>query len=170
MSDMSAATLLTFAQFEALPEKPGKLELLHGRVIEMPPPKRSHQSVVKKLYERLRSVLEESRVWPDTGYRVQDGWLVPDVSVVWEGQQSDNDYFLRSPMIAVEVISPSNSAEYVDQKVGAYLADGAGEVWVFYPKTHAMTVYTGGGMQRTTTEYRTDILPGLVVSLSEIFS
>lgn len=35
---MSAATLLTFAQFEALPDKPGRQELLHGRVIEMPPP------------------------------------------------------------------------------------------------------------------------------------
>ncbi|MEO8661857.1 MAG: hypothetical protein ABI693_25550 [Bryobacteraceae bacterium] len=73
-------------------------------------------------------------------------------------------------MADVSIISPSNSAEHVDQKVGAYLADGAGEVWVVYPKTHAMTVYAGGGMQRTTTEYRTDLLPELVVSLSAIFS
>jgi len=41
--------LLTFAKFEALPGKPGKQELLAGKVIEMPPPQRSHQSVVKKL-------------------------------------------------------------------------------------------------------------------------
>jgi len=40
---MCANTLLTFAQFEALPDKSGRQELLHGRVIETPPPRSSHQ-------------------------------------------------------------------------------------------------------------------------------
>ena len=50
MRDMSTGTLLTFAQFEALPEKPGKQELLHGGVIETPPARTDHQQIAKRIF------------------------------------------------------------------------------------------------------------------------
>jgi Uma2 family endonuclease len=42
----------------------------------------------------------------------------------------------------VEVISPSDSAEYIDQKLSDYLAGGAQIVWLVYPRTRTVKVYS----------------------------
>ena len=98
----TASKLLTFAEFEALPEEHGKQELLHGRLIEMPPDIYLHQKIVSRIHRLLDRILEPERAWIDNGYRLGDGWLVPDVSVSWPEQQLDGGrYLLNAPMIAV---------------------------------------------------------------------
>jgi Uma2 family endonuclease len=165
---MGTTTLVTFADFEAMPEKECKRELFEGTVIEMPPPKLSHQRISKALAKHFAKGIDESRVWVELGYRIGDSWLIPDTSVAWPDQQESGDYLLHSPMIAVEIVSRGNDAEYIDEKTSAYLADGAGEVWVIYPKTRRMLVYTKEGVQQVTGRYETPLLPGLEISLPEI--
>ena len=46
-----------------------------------------------------------------------------------------------SPELAVEVISPSESAADVDRKVELLLAHGSQTVWVIYPRTSKVQVY-----------------------------
>ncbi|MEO8662079.1 MAG: Uma2 family endonuclease [Bryobacteraceae bacterium] len=167
---MSAATLLTFAQFEALPEKPGKQELLHGRVIETPPAIYLHQNIVSRLHRLLDRLLEPERAWIDTGYRIGDGWMVPDVSVSWPEQQlEDGRYLLHAPMVAVEVVSPSNSAEDIQEKIEAYLSGGAGEVWIIYPSARLMLVHTKTEVRRFVGNYETRLVPGFALSLADLF-
>jgi Uma2 family endonuclease len=135
----STTSLITFAEFEQLPDAPGKRELLDGELIEMPPPELSHSELMKKVYALLLKGLHSSRVWPDhTGYRIAGGWLEPDVSITWPSQERDAKYFLRAPMIAVEILSPG---EDIDRKITRYFNEGAQEVWVIDRKYKAMTVY-----------------------------
>ena len=49
---MSTTTsgLLTFEEFERLPDEPGKLELLEGELIRMPPAKRKHMYTTQRLF------------------------------------------------------------------------------------------------------------------------
>lgn len=169
MRDMSAGTLLTFAQFEALPEKPGKQELLHGRVIEMPPARTDHQQIAKRILFALSKGLPLSRIWIDTGYRVGHGWLIPDVSVSWPDQDIENGYLLRAPSIAVEVVSPSNTAAELQEKVEAYLAESGGEAWVIYPSTLVMLVHTKTAVRRFDGIYETPLVPGFTRSLPDLF-
>jgi hypothetical protein len=63
-------------------------------------------------------------VRPDrNGYRIGvENWLEPDVSVTWPDQVVEDGYFVGSPMIAVEVLSPG---EEIDQKLALYLDSGA---------------------------------------------
>jgi Uma2 family endonuclease len=136
---MSVTQLITFAEFEELPDEPGKRELIDGEVISMPPPELSHTELMKVIYDVLRRTLDRSRVWPDhTGYRIGGGWIEPDVSVSWPDQPRDDKYFLRSPMIAVEILSPG---EEIERKLTLYFAEGAAEVWILDPRRKAMTVY-----------------------------
>jgi len=77
---------------------------------------------------------------PDhTGYRIAQGWIEPDVSVSWPDQRRYEKYFLGSPMIAVEILSPG---EEIDRKLTLYFAEGALEVWVIDAKRKAMTIYS----------------------------
>jgi Uma2 family endonuclease len=166
---MTSPGLLSFEDFERLPESPGKQELLDGELIELPPAKQRHMAIAKKVQKLLETVLDESRVWFETGFQIGSGWLVPDISATWPDQQIVNDYFQNGPMIAVEVESPGNTAEDLDRKVIAYLQDGAGEVWVVYPRTSSMLVHSRlARVVRVTEEYRSDLLPELVVRLRNL--
>ena len=56
------ATLMSIAEFELLPDVPGKQELLEGELITLPPAQDEHGDIVQALYEVLRSVRPASRV------------------------------------------------------------------------------------------------------------
>jgi Uma2 family endonuclease len=166
---MTSPGLLSFKEFENLPDSPGKQELLDGELIQLPPAKKRHMVVAKRFLKLLGTILDESRVWFETGYQIGNGWLVPDISATWPDHPVANDYHQGGPMIAIEIESPGNTAEELDRKVVAYLQAGAGEIWVVYPKTFSMLVYTGSGkVIRVMDEYRSDLLPGLAVNLREL--
>ena len=44
---MSTTALMTFAEFEQLPDCPGKQELIDGEVIQLPPPVAIHTLIAK---------------------------------------------------------------------------------------------------------------------------
>jgi Uma2 family endonuclease len=46
------------------------------------------------------------------------------------------------PDLAVEVVSPSNTADYVQEKVGEYFHGGVRQVWVVYPRQQTVYLYT----------------------------
>ncbi len=147
----TAVAQLTFEEFERLADQPGKLEILHGELIEMPPALRRQNQIARRVFRSLDKLLTEST--PDTwtmalgdtyqemGYKlIGNTWLQPDVSVAHAGQKGDK-YFANAPALAVEVISESNSAEQVNGKIDEYLLRGAFEVWVIYPTKRQMWVY-----------------------------
>jgi Uma2 family endonuclease len=107
---------------------------------------------------------------PDhTGYRIAQGWIEPDVSVTWPDQRRDEKYFVGSPMIAVEILSPG---EEIDRKLTLYFADGGGEVWVVDAERESMTVYSQQNNRvirlAVDREYRSEAAQA-TFSLAEIF-
>lgn len=162
---------MTFAEFELLPEVAGKRELIDGEVTIMPPPELTHSRIGKRILLLLLARLHESQVWPDhTGNRIARGWIEPDVSVSWPDQRRDDKYFVGSPMIAVEILSPG---EEIERKLTLYFEDGALEVWVIDGKRKAMTVYSRQGDQVIRRVVDNEYQPGAVqaaFSLAEIFA
>jgi Uma2 family endonuclease len=161
---------MTFSEFERLPDTEGKRELLEGEVTIMPPPELAHSRIARQIFILFLALLDKSRVWPDhTGYRIAQGWIEPDVSVSWPDQRRDEKYFLGSPMIAVEILSPG---EEIDRKLTLYFADGALEVWVIDGRRKAMTVYSKQNDQVirrvVDREYRSEAAQA-TFSLAEIF-
>jgi Uma2 family endonuclease len=173
--------LMTFEEFEKLPEYAGKQELLEGELIELPPAKKGHNTIGERIFVILLHYLAANpdkagsvlgRPHHEMGYRVTrnpDSWLVPDVSVTYSGQTGD-DYYEGAPLLAVEIVSPSNTPEQIDRKIELYLAHGSHEVWVFYPKNVSVWVYR----ERTGTRFKgtlqSDLFPGLSINLDEIFA
>src|SRR5437868_3822812 len=117
---MSATTQVTWEQFLEMEETAGKQELLDGELITLPPAKMNHMEIILKILHLLESVPHGYRVWIETGYRIRGGWLQPDVSVSWPDQAVENGYMRRSPMIAIEVVSPANRPAHIDKKTAAY--------------------------------------------------
>jgi Uma2 family endonuclease len=172
-------TLLTFEEFEQLPEAPGKAELLEGELIQLPPAKKKHNKTAKRLFLQVNRHLENLRradphstageAYQEMGYRLgrdPGSWLQPDVSVTWANQPGDA-YYESSPMIAFEIVSEANRPPQIARKLKKYLECDAGEVWVIYPETHHAMVFTKSGERREETAVQSELLPGIEIPFAD---
>jgi len=65
----------------------------------------------------------------------------PDVAVsVREPVSVKTGYLTRTPILAVEIISPSNSAADMERKIRDYFSAGSAEIWLLYPQTQHLHV------------------------------
>ena len=177
-------TLLTADEFFRLySHKDGRYELVDGEVVEMAPVNEQHGdsafniSGAFYIYSRRMGT---GRGGVETGYRVRqnpDTVRGPDVSfnlrARHEGESASAGFVTGAPDIAVEVVSPSNTAAEMERKVAEYLAAGSQRVWLAYTSTRTVVVHRANG---TTINYAGDdvitdeeLLPGFTLPLSEIF-
>jgi Uma2 family endonuclease len=179
---MSTTTtaLLTFDEFERLPDQPGKRELLQGELIELPPAELRHNEISERVFLRLHSALIDAhrrgeaadlgKVHHEMGYKLpDDGFVQPDVSVTHAAQE-EGKYYGGAPAIAIEVVSASNTEETMEMKVGLYFRYGAREVWRVFPKTRHIVVHIDLASRtiREDETLTTPLLPGLALTLREI--
>ena len=57
----------------------------------------------------------------------------------------ETGYLSQAPTLAVEVVSPSNTAPDMERKVNEYLSASSSEVWLLYPETHRLHIYHPNG-------------------------
>jgi len=103
----------------------------HGHIIMIPPPGPPHGSRQADISYHLR-VLLGGRVVTECPISTSDGVKAADVawfSDVRYARAFDRRCFLEAPEICVEVISPSNTAAEMDEKMALYFDAGATEVW-----------------------------------------
>ena len=78
-----------------------------------------------------------------------------------------------APDIAIEVVSPTDRAEELAEKIGEYFAAGVIQVWVVYPLLKSIQVHESAALARS--YYETEILtggtilPGFQLTVGSIF-
>jgi Uma2 family endonuclease len=82
-------------------------------------------------------------------------------------------YFEGAPDLAVEVVSPWDTASQMELKVHDYLRTGAQRVWVVYPDSWRVAVHRPDGQARWYGQDETiedeELLPGFSLPLRQIF-
>jgi Uma2 family endonuclease len=107
---MPVRTLMTAEQFDALPEEEGrKWELLDGELIEVSRHDTQTQSYSGKT---LQNAQYFTRLRPDFGFFSAEKWRTVDLEKV---------PVVQTPDIAVEILSPSETATKINRKVDADL-------------------------------------------------
>lgn len=115
---------------------PGKIELdVWGRIL-MSPASNYHSAIQTALSGKLAAL--GGRAFVEVSVLTPAGVLVADVA--WASAEFMRDHkfetpYTRAPELCVEVASPSNSRKELNDKVAAYLAVGAEEVWILYPQS-----------------------------------
>ncbi len=75
------------------------------------------------------------------------------------------------PLVAVEILSSTQSSREVMEKVDAYLAGGVKTCWVVNPPQRAITIYAVDGSEKTFAEGQAvDPAIGLTADLVAVFS
>ena len=153
---MGSTTKLSFEEFLHLPEEPGKrFELDEGELIVEASPTFRHNVIRDRIARILRDFVVAHRlgaVAVENDFRLAPNVIRnPDVGFIKMELLCSID-FDRSPIegvpnLAVEVVSPSNSAEDMAKKVHQYLDAGCQAVWVFYPNLKLVEIHDETGIR-----------------------
>jgi Uma2 family endonuclease len=181
---MAATTLLTSDQFLALPEEfdqNGNVvtqELINGEVVTLPHAAKRHDTIRSNILEILFVYLRANRnlglkAYPDTEFIVSGhDTFIPDASIIAIGRLADHHKYIQgAPELAIEVVSPSESAAYLRIKTEAYLANGSHSVWIVFPEVRSVMVYTPDSVR----EFKGDqsitdrLLPGFSSPVAAFF-
>lgn len=177
-------THLTAEDLFRMPDDGRRYELIHGELSEMTPPGGEHCSVMNMIGYLLTHHVRPrglGRVLTgDPGIiiaREPDHVRAPDVCFIARDrippEGIPRGYVEIVPDLIVEVVSPSDSAEEVEAKIGEWLAAGARLVWAVYPRTRRVLAHQPGGIARVYTEEDTidgaPVLPEFTCRVGEFF-
>lgn len=180
---------MTLAEFNSLADDPCVDRfLLRGELWELPMTKRNrwHARAEARLGQLLLNWRDQHAPglmdvlsgeagcdFPD-----QDTGVGIDVAVfsaeLLAAQDPEAKFVVGAPILAVEILSPSDTQELVAAKVREYLHAGVKFVWLVDPDFQTVTVHQPGGrptMYRDDDELNGDPhLPGLRIRIASIFS
>ncbi len=127
--------LMTFAEYERIPNPPGhRYELHHGELVKVPFPEFSH---VRAQWQ-LRCLLEKAAgsagvVHTEMPYRPlpeHECWNANIVYLTKARWESVDRYLMGAPDLVIEVLSPPNTAAEMLDKQNLCLENGSREFWV----------------------------------------
>jgi len=188
---MSIAEVVSMATEEllAMPEDGVARWLIRGQLREQPMTVRNrwHSRIVVRVAKFLDNWLDAQteprgsvlageagcrlRRNPDTTVGIDVVYFSPEVA----SRQSDDTTLVEGvPVLVVEVLSPSDTQEHIDEKIDEYLAAGVALVWIIDPHDRTVLVYRPGlppDMANVNQELSGDPhLPGFRVPVSLLFA
>jgi Uma2 family endonuclease len=178
---MSTATGVTVKQVVARPPA-GRWELVKGELRMMSPAGGEHGWVIVNVTAPLAAFVKQHRLGyvlgAETGFiihRDPDSVRAPDVAYVRRDRFQGGlpqGFIDGAPDIAIEVLSPSDTASAVEEKTEDWLTGGCGEVWLIDPRRRSASVCTqvdGAVVRRSVTQFVSERLPGFELPVEQLF-
>jgi Uma2 family endonuclease len=180
----TAVSSMTAQELFELPPDHLRHELVRGELVTMPPTGDIHGARTGRITLRLGEFIDKHNLGlffgAETGFllaRNPDTVRAPDFAFLSQARLAQQNltgkFYPGAPDLAVEVLSPSDTASEVLEKIDAWLAAGTRMVWVVDPEKQTLTVYAPERQPRTLrladTLQGEDVLPGFQLPLAEIF-
>lgn len=155
---------------------------MRGRVVRSPRPATFHGLLVGRVVRALGDFVDARGL----GVAVAEGGVLlardpdtvrgPDVAFYSRQRIPANAYgttFWGPPDLAVEIVSPSNKASEIAEKVVDYLSAGVRQVWVIDPPARTASVHRADGTTRHMSSNEAlegeDVLAGFRLPLAGFF-
>jgi Uma2 family endonuclease len=180
-----ALRTMTADELLRMPEDGYRYELIEGELYQMAPPGSQHGFIGNNLSWRLSQYVESNKLGTvmaaETGFLIAhdpDTVRAPDIAFVSQEQLArcgiPAGYFPEAPVLAVEVVSPDDTAEEVDAKIRCWLDAGTKLAWVVYPRGRTVTVYRSLDDIHVLTEKDQltgdPVVPGFACAIADLFS
>jgi Uma2 family endonuclease len=175
---------LTADELFAMPKDGFRYELVKGEIKKMSPAGSEHGAIIVNITLLLAQYVKAHSLGvcfgAETGFKLTsdpDTVRAPDVAFVGRGRIPASGitkkFWLGAPDLAVEVLSPGDTYEEVDEKVEDWLDAGTRAVWIVNPRRRSVNVYRS--MTDVTRLADSDdlevgeVVPGFRCEVSEIF-
>jgi Uma2 family endonuclease len=188
MSTLTSTQPMTaeeFADWVQRPENANRwFELVRGEVIELPAPTRPHGVVCSNVAWILGSYVRQRQYGyvasNDSGVileREPDTVRGPDVALYEDAatfEELHPKYGEVPPLLAVEVLSPSDRANRILRKITDYLTHGVQLVWLIDPEDHTVTVHAPNKphvlLEKDAELTGDPVLPGFRCRVADLFA
>lgn len=172
-----------FEFVNALENRNRNFELVRGEVIEVSRPTRIHGKTCASITFKLELFTRKRKkgyiVCNDSGVVLEhdpDTVRGPDIAYYEDVQRFEDlpeKWGDTVPRLAVEVLSPNDTARYLTEKVNDFLNNGVDVVWVVDPESRTVTIYSRTEGVKSLTEKDTitggDVLPGFKCKVADFF-
>jgi len=147
MASLPKTHLVTYEEWLEMPESEGREEVVNGEIIPMPPAKKLHMAVLRRLVRALTQQLDEAHYevnFGSYGLVIRTNPLTcrePDIAVFERAALiTQNGYYHSAPQLAIEILSPSETRRMTAAKLRDYEAIGVPEAWVISPEAESIEV------------------------------
>ncbi|NOT59052.1 MAG: Uma2 family endonuclease [Acidobacteria bacterium] len=166
---------------ERAPDTGQEYELINGQWEAKEMAGLKHGNTIMRLGARLQLFVEQNDLGqiysPDTTFQVGSNQRLPDLSFVVKGRipTGEEQYGIGkfAPDLAVEVISPNDFWDKVQDKIAEYFAAGVREVWIVTLSQQTVSIYRSATQVTILTEAdeltNVELLPGFCCRVSDIF-
>ena len=123
--------------------------------------------------------LNISKKYKNKAKKLQDGKILtvvqPDITVVCDPEKLDDKGCIGAPDLVIEILSPGNKNIELKDKFEIYQEAGIKEYWIVEPEEYILVYtltkgkYTGSKPFISGEQVSSSVLPGLSMSVSEIF-
>jgi Uma2 family endonuclease len=161
----------TLADYMALPEGM-RVELVEGELLKMANPTVRHRRIVLRLASALTRLVGMERVLiGPVGVNIDDhnGFQTDLVVVAADALLDDAAREVGTPLVVVEVLSPSTMARDRRVKAKHYFKKGVAELWLVDGDARSVEVRTPSGSTTATGILRSTALPEVEIPLAGIF-
>lgn len=175
---------ITIEEYEALPyAQTERMEVVRGELVEKMPPGYEHgiiQGLIMHFLMLWALATKAGEVSGEVGYALQTGPLTlraPDVSFIRADRlpkgKARKGFPRIAPDLAIEVISDSERAKAIQEKLTDYFEAGVALVWTVWPERREVVAYTLDDEPRTcrlgdSLEFP-DVLPGFSCCIDNLF-
>jgi Uma2 family endonuclease len=178
---MVTTQLVTAQDLWLMGEAGEHAELIDGEIVQMAPPGGEQAIAQLRLGSLLLGYVDErglGQAFGEVGFilaKNPDTVLAPDLAFVEASRLPTvlTGFLALAPDLAIEIVSPSNSAGEIERKIAIYLEAGTRLIWVVYPRQRQVVVHTPGEAPRVFAESDElpggDVLPGLTIPVANIF-
>jgi Uma2 family endonuclease len=164
---MSTATLISVEEYLKTSYPDGDREYVDGVIVER------NMGTIDHAHWQSRMLIYLSRykqMWTAVEVRVQvkpTRFRIPDVVCV-KGSKPEGAIMRQPPFLVIEVLSPDDRADDIQEKVDDYLSFGVEYVWVVNPRMRRGFVYTQDGMREAKDGILRTVNPEIALPLEEI--
>lgn len=158
---------MSWEDFVALPES-NRVEWVDGVAVMAPPALAGHHRGIHRLANLIEHSLPELDVVGDVGVRLPRNRVrIPDVCVLPERMPDDEWLTTQTPVLVVEVLSPSTRREDLLRKAPEYLEAGISQYWVVDGQARTIEVLINGGERWETLAVVDDAHPSAEIAVGE---
>jgi len=145
-------------------------DYLEGELLERNVGEWDHSRLQALLTRYLLSREKQWGILVATEQRVQvkaNRFRVPDITVL-KGARPAGGIVTNPPFLCIEILSPSDRFEEMQDRIDDYLSFGVPYIWVIDPRTRHAFIHTAEGVQRITDGSLSTQNPDIRVLLSEL--
>lgn len=170
--------------FIALPDDGHHYEVVNGELIDVGNSGALHGYVCSTLMILLGGYIRIHKLGAmfdsSTAFKMKNGnKRSPDISFFAKERlqgltELPSGFLEGAPDLAVEVLSPGNTVEEIDEKIAEYFENGARLVWVISPTQHYILVYRSAQepdrlLKSADSLDGEDVIPGFTLPVADLF-